>query len=61
MENEIPAEAPIVLVPEALSKRRPFHLNKWYVVTAVLIIVIVIQGFLYLNLNSSYYSLNENQ
>ena len=59
MENEEGAEKSSVVTSQPQVKR--FHMNKWYVITAVLIIVIVFQGFLYLSLSSSFNTLNANQ
>ena len=58
MEHEEGIEKSPVVTPQPQVKK--FHLNKWYVITAVLIVVILVQGFLYLNLNSSYNTLNAN-
>lgn len=58
MEHEEGIEKSPVATPQPQVKK--FHLNKWYVITAVLIGVIVVQGFLYLSLNSSYNTLNAN-
>jgi hypothetical protein len=45
------------VVPSQPLKRR-FHINKWQAITAVLVIIIAVQGFLYLSLSSSYNTLN---
>ena len=58
MENEEGVEKSSVVTSQPQVKR--LHMNKWYVITAVLIIVIVFQGFLYLSLSSSYNTLNAN-
>ncbi len=58
MGNEIPNETPIVLVPELQPVKRHSRLNKWHVITVVLVSVIAVQGILYVSLNSSYETLN---
>lgn len=60
MENEMPEDTPIVLVFEAPPEKKPLRLNKWHIITIVLVAVIVIQGFLYVSLNSRYNTLNAN-
>lgn len=58
MEHEEGIEKSPVVTSQPQVKR--FHMNKWYVITAVLMVIIVVQGFLYLSLNSSYNTLNAN-
>jgi hypothetical protein len=61
MESEIPKETPpVVVVSQPMPEKKRFHLNKWHVITVVLVAVIAVQGFLYLNLNSSYNTLDAN-
>jgi hypothetical protein len=54
MESDIPKETPPVVVVPQPQPEKPFHLNKWHVIAVILVAVIVIQGFLYLSLNSRY-------
>jgi hypothetical protein len=56
MENAEGMERSPVVTSQPPRKR--FHVNVWYIITAVLVIVIVVQGFLYLSLNSSYNTLD---
>lgn len=59
MESEIPKEtSPAVAVSPTVPEKKPFRLNKWHVITVILVAVIAVQGFLYLNLNSSYNTLD---
>jgi prefoldin subunit 5 len=59
MESEIPKETPpIVVVSQPMPEKKRFHLNKWHVITVILVAVIAVEGFLYLNLNSSYNTLD---
>jgi len=65
MESEVPKESPPppeVLVPVSQPQpqptKKPFKLNKWHVVTVVLVVVICLQTFLYLSLMTNYNSLD---
>jgi len=63
MENEVPKESPpppegAVPVSQPQPLKKPFKLNKWHVVTVVLVVVVCVQAFLYLSLTMNYSSLD---
>jgi len=65
MESEVPKESPpppevVVPVsqPQPQPAKKPFKLNKWHVITVVLVVVICLQAFLYLSLTTDYNSLD---
>ncbi len=58
MENEKGSEKSLNVTANNQSKK--VHLGKWHMITLALVAVVVAQGFLYLNLNSSYNTLSAN-
>ena len=58
MEYEEGIEKSPIITPQ--PEKRKFRLSKWHVITIVLVAIIVVQGFLYLSLNSSFNTLNAN-
>jgi len=55
MEHEENVSTSPPIIPQPQEKR--YRVNKWHAITAVLVIVIAVQGFLYLSLSSSYNTL----
>jgi len=59
VESEVPEETPpAVVVTQPQPEKKPFHLSKWHVVALVLVVIIVVQAFLYLSLTMRYNFLN---
>lgn len=59
MESEVPKETPpAVVVTQPQLEKKPFRLSKWHVVAVVLVVILVVQAFLYLSLSMRYNFLN---